>query len=207
MYCKNCGKELPEGAKYCPECGFPNLEEIKINVVRTKPVTFIEAVKALFSKLYLFKGKTGRREFNYGFLFLMLINIIVSFIVLTPEVGNITTMEEYNKFLESMYTSTDILSGVNIYKIACMFIFIVFLPGPIYRRISDCGFSNRVSIIVTVAYILSEILLSPFVFCFISNEIYASLSLIFEALSIINLVILGICIFCRGRNIEPIETV
>ena len=21
MYCKNCGKELPENAKFCPKCG------------------------------------------------------------------------------------------------------------------------------------------------------------------------------------------
>ncbi len=21
MYCKNCGKEIPEGAKFCPACG------------------------------------------------------------------------------------------------------------------------------------------------------------------------------------------
>ena len=22
MYCPNCGKELPEGARFCPDCGF-----------------------------------------------------------------------------------------------------------------------------------------------------------------------------------------
>lgn len=206
MYCKNCGKELPEGAKYCPECGCPNLDEIKINVVRTKQITFTEAIKALFSKLFLFKGKTGRREFNYGFLFLMLINIVISIIVLTPEVGNITTIEEYNEFLESMYTSTDIMSGVNIYKIACMFVFLVFLPGPIYRRFSDCGFSHRTSIIVTVVYMISEILLSPFVFCLVPVGIYNSISIFLEILSIINIVILGTCILRRGIIIEPIET-
>lgn len=29
IYCKNCGKQLPDGAAFCPECGSPVSEEKK----------------------------------------------------------------------------------------------------------------------------------------------------------------------------------
>ena len=30
MYCKNCGKELPDDAKFCMECGYSSRKQPKI---------------------------------------------------------------------------------------------------------------------------------------------------------------------------------
>lgn len=32
MYCENCGKELPDEAKFCPECGKNVLHDVSDNI-------------------------------------------------------------------------------------------------------------------------------------------------------------------------------
>ena len=78
MFCKKCGKELSEDTNYCPYCGQEvekESEDIKDTV---KKVTFKDGIIALFNKIFLFSGRSGQAEFNYGLLFLMLVSMFFS---------------------------------------------------------------------------------------------------------------------------------
>ena len=207
MYCRYCGTKLPDGARFCPECGRPAFQEVKINVVRTQQTTFGDGIKALFSKLFLFKGKSGRREFNFGLLFLFLLILGLGTIILFPEVSNITSMEEYEAVLIEMISSTDITSNYNIYAIATMVLLNVFLPGPIFRRLKDFGTNSKVAIALTILFMISEIILSPIVYCLVPLDIIEKLSIVFDLVSIFNLVLLGTCMIKKGTNQEKVEVV
>ncbi|MBQ8766611.1 MAG: zinc ribbon domain-containing protein, partial [Clostridia bacterium] len=91
MYCKNCGKEIPDNSVYCTYCGTLVGESvIKGDVKPEEKITFKDAIKALFTRLFVFEGKTGQREFNFGFLFLIIISSALSMIMTMPEANRIT---------------------------------------------------------------------------------------------------------------------
>ncbi len=50
MICKNCGKEIPEDAKFCPECGFPVTGEIGIEAPKTEAGSDSELIIAVEKK-------------------------------------------------------------------------------------------------------------------------------------------------------------
>lgn len=35
MYCRNCGKEIPDGSSFCPECGASQRDDVQVQNVRT----------------------------------------------------------------------------------------------------------------------------------------------------------------------------
>ena len=100
MFCRKCGKELPDDSKFCPYCGMSvNLENEEINYTPSyKKITFKEAVVALFNRFFVFKGTTGQREFNYGLLFMILVTMGLSMIITMPEAKEMAN--EINKKLE-----------------------------------------------------------------------------------------------------------
>lgn len=92
MYCFNCGKELPNEAKFCSSCGNSLnftakklTEEKNSNPVESKPIkadttfakskkmTFTEAIASCFSKYAVFEGRASRSEYWWFYLFIVLI--------------------------------------------------------------------------------------------------------------------------------------
>ncbi len=78
MYCKNCGKEITEGAKFCSHCGAgtgatpvqPQYQQPIINVVNTNTnvnsVGYIHKKKWVAFFLCLFLGPLGIHRFYVG---------------------------------------------------------------------------------------------------------------------------------------------
>lgn len=76
MYCKNCGKQLPEGAKFCDGCGakqdaaYNTCTSYTTNAREPKPsVGFLDAIKLFFTKYADFSTRSRRSEYWWAFLF------------------------------------------------------------------------------------------------------------------------------------------
>jgi hypothetical protein len=82
MYCKNCGKQLPDGAQFCDGCGARQVDDgysaqqVKSGYVaytngrEPKPsVGFIDAIKMFFTKYADFNTRSRRSEYWWAFLF------------------------------------------------------------------------------------------------------------------------------------------
>ena len=73
MYCKNCGKQLPDGAQYCDGCGARQVEGGYTTYTQNrepKPsVDFISAVKMFFTKYADFNTRSRRSEYWWVVLF------------------------------------------------------------------------------------------------------------------------------------------
>ena len=68
MYCKNCGKEIPEATKFCPECG-TNQESIKVENVEVQKVVNKNASpksRTIVAVLAFFFGWLGVHRFYVG---------------------------------------------------------------------------------------------------------------------------------------------
>lgn len=93
MYCKNCGKQLPDGAQFCDGCGAQQVDggysaqQVKSGYVtytngrEPKPsVGFIDAIKMFFTKYADFNTRSRRSEYWWAFLFCTLAGIAAGMI-------------------------------------------------------------------------------------------------------------------------------
>lgn len=73
MYCKNCGKQLPDGAQYCDGCGARQVAGGYVTYTQNrepKPsVGFIDAIKMFFTKYADFNTRSRRSEYWWSVLF------------------------------------------------------------------------------------------------------------------------------------------
>ncbi len=105
MFCPNCGKDLPENASFCPECGnkvtitkeqvyspfdngnyqsesysFPQEEYVNPNAGK---VDFVTAIKLFFQNYANFETRSTKTEYWWAFLF----NFLVSSLSNTVRIG------------------------------------------------------------------------------------------------------------------------
>ncbi len=91
MYCKNCGKQLPDGAQFCDGCGARQVDDgysaqqVKSGYVaytngrEPKPsVGFIDAIKMFFTKYADFNTRSRRSEYWWAALFCALAGMVAS---------------------------------------------------------------------------------------------------------------------------------
>ena len=147
MICKNCNSEIPDGSRFCLNCGSPVQQE-------KKPSAFKMGIKNLFAKFMLFEGKSKRAEFNFGLLFIYIILQVVAMFVLVPYLtesmlaaieGNLNY--EYSGLINPIYLMTMIIAVIML----------VFITAPIYRRFNDCWNSKKVATILTIVFVLGEL--------------------------------------------------
>ena len=73
MYCKNCGKQLPDGAQYCDGCGARQVAGGYVTYTQNrepKPsVNFIDATRLFFTKYADFNTRSRRSEYWWSVLF------------------------------------------------------------------------------------------------------------------------------------------
>ena len=194
MYCRKCGQEIPNDSKCCPICG-EYLGEVY------KRITFKDGMMALFNKLFVFEGKSSRSEFNYGLLFLMLASMVMSLLVMGSDINTLSEPNSMQNLEEmmNMFTSKDILNSYNLYNIGVSLLYVIFLSAPVYRRLTDIGFDSKRIKIMTIAFVVSQILCSSLFWCLIPTSIYNAISIVLDVVSIVNLAIILMCVFRRGQ--------
>lgn len=205
MYCKNCGKEIPDNSVYCSYCGTLVREDAfqKEEKVVENKITFKEATTNLFTRIFLFEGRTGQREFNFGLLFVMLLTMILSFIMTMPEANKMANeMIASNTFSEEIFynyidslVSKDIFHYANLYNIGAALIYSVLLVAPVYRRMVDNGKTHMVAGLLAALFVVSELGYSNLLYCLLPDAIYSYFITTIDLLSIVNLVIILMCIF------------
>ena len=212
MYCRNCGKELQEGSKFCPYCGTAvEVEaEYHYSVPVSKKVSFKESIIALFNRFFVFEGTSSQREFNFGLLFLIIITIALTTLVVFPEITEFTEMiisyngnidmDAFMYYLDSL-VSKDIFHFYNLLNIGIAIVFSLFLVAPIYRRMIDTGKTKVFSIIAAILFVVSQMLCCGILYCLLPDGIYNSIVIILDLLSIANLAIILMCVFGKTRNV------
>ena len=85
MYCRNCGKQLPDGAQYCDGCGARQVAGGYVTYTQSrepKPsVTFIDAIKMFFTKYADFSTRSRRSEYWWTVLFCAIASSLASWIL------------------------------------------------------------------------------------------------------------------------------
>ena len=206
MQCKRCGREVLDDAKYCPYCGTILNEGTSEGIKIRKKATFKEGMLALFTKIFLFEGHTTRSEFNYGLVFLMIISSILSYLTVTPQIlglldaNSMVDMNVIFEYFETASQSKEIMHIYNLYNISVALIMCIFLCAPVFRRLIDCGLKKNSAILLTILFVISEIVCSNLLWCILPTEIYQTIFIFIEVFSYINLIVLFMCIF-RKSNI------
>lgn len=83
MYCRNCGKQLPDGTQFCTECGKSQVQSAASgysqhrNAEPSLPVTYLEAIKLFFTRYVDFKGRSRRSEYWWAMLFTTVIGCLM----------------------------------------------------------------------------------------------------------------------------------
>lgn len=69
MFCNNCGRQLPDGIAYCPQCGASQAKQGYIYTGEPKPsVGFFEAIKLYFVNYANFHDRSRRSEYWWASL-------------------------------------------------------------------------------------------------------------------------------------------
>ena len=79
MYCKNCGRQLPDGIAFCPQCGASQAKQGYVYSGEPKPsVSFFEAVKLYFVNYANFSGRSRRSEYWWASLGIAILGAVIT---------------------------------------------------------------------------------------------------------------------------------
>ena len=91
MFCRNCGRQLPDGITYCPQCGTAQAKQGYVYTGEPKPsVSFFEAIKLYFMNYANFSGRSRRSEYWWATLAIAIIGGVISAIV--PELAGVWSL-------------------------------------------------------------------------------------------------------------------
>ena len=79
MYCRNCGKQLPDGTRFCSQCG---TTQATARDREPKPsVGFFDAIKLYFTHYADFSTRSRRSEYWWAVMAMSIIGTIISGVV------------------------------------------------------------------------------------------------------------------------------
>lgn len=187
MNCPKCNQQLDDNIDVCPYCG-------QVIEKTVKPVTFKETTKSLFTELFVFNGKIGRRFFIYQVLFLFLISMAISMLGIS---FSSASLEE----IATLHFPDNFFDGYNLANFVIALLYAIFLAAPVYRRTNDAFDSKNVALVFTIFFLISQ-LYSTNILSFVIKDsaIFNPLDNILAIVSIVGSVMLLICIFKRGHN-------
>ena len=96
MFCKHCGNQLPDNAKFCDSCGAPapnqeaEIPTCEAEVVSKASVGFVDAIRLYFKNYANFSGRSRRSEYWYAYLFAIILNTLFGMIL--PDLAWILTL-------------------------------------------------------------------------------------------------------------------
>jgi uncharacterized membrane protein YhaH (DUF805 family) len=96
MFCKHCGNQLPDNAKFCDSCGAPAArQEAAVptyiaEVVDKSPVGFLDAIRLYFNNYANFSGRSRRSEYWYAQLFAVILGTVFGLIL--PDLSWLLTL-------------------------------------------------------------------------------------------------------------------
>ena len=133
MYCINCGKEIPEGAKFCPVCGGQQMNEENATPKQGKPESSTDASSQDSDRPVKQKKKS-----KAGIIIAIVVVVIVICIGLllssgskskTIDLYDIAHMSEADVAKKYPLDESQSLDGINIYKIDDHHAYVTFYPG------------------------------------------------------------------------------
>ena len=89
MFCRNCGKQLDDAAKFCPDCGSSTAEQTAQPAAEQPTVTYTESVvfdsseqksRLIAGLLGIFLGGWGIHNFYLGYTNKGILNIVLNFL-------------------------------------------------------------------------------------------------------------------------------
>ncbi len=76
------------------------------------------------------------------------------------------------------------------------------MPDHKQSKLTDIGFSSKRTNIMTIAFVVSQLLCSTLVWCLVPTNIYNAISIVLDLISIVNLAIILMCVFRRGQWVK-----
>lgn len=89
MFCKNCGRQLPDGTQFCPGCGAAQTGYAR-NREPQPSVGIVDAAKLYFTRYADFKGRSRRSEYWWATLVIGILGSIIGGIL--PDLAWIWTL-------------------------------------------------------------------------------------------------------------------
>ena len=140
MFCTRCGAKIPEGGRFCVNCGAPAAggqpQPQQSEPAPVKFFSFGESVKNFFKGYVDFKGRATRAEFWWAFLFTTVIGVVL-FVIEWPAIfaamiaGLLPLNPSYPELFPYMIPSY-----------ICMFALIIPQLALYWRRLHDTGKSG-----------------------------------------------------------------
>lgn len=197
MYCKKCGQKLHEDDKFCPNCGTFVSDTLKQEECIEKKASFKDGIKALFSKIFLYSGRSSRSEFNFGLLFLVIVSMPIIYMIMlsNPDIFLSTEVEIEQAILgmEKILDYTSLFIGI---------VFSVFLSAPLYRRLTDIYMNKKISIIYTICFVLSYLFSSNIILSIFPDNILMFLDIILMLLNGFSIYILVSCMVMKKKELR-----
>lgn len=109
-YCKKCGMYFAEDVNFCLNCG-ESLNEFETQVnkkfIRTREMSFEDAVASFWKGYFDFTGRSRRREFWYSAICNWLIAITISLL-------GVITIRQLASVMELMFTAMVVLPNLSV---------------------------------------------------------------------------------------------
>ena len=135
----------------------------------------------------------------------MIISTILSSMTVSQEMTDIlietgiNNPEMIDTLINQYFGSRDIFNIYNLYNIAISLVMAIFLSAPVFRRLTDAGYDKKVTTILTIIFVVSQIACSTLLYCLLPVDTYAVVSYFLDILSYANLAILLICMIKKSR--------
>ena len=175
MYCKQCGAEIEDGARFCGVCGArqDREEQTAYQPVQSKTprLSVADAIDSCFTHYFDFKGKSGKEEFRSFTVFAAVLCFLVEgcFYKLCTQSIRITASLFPWLSIDSLWKLVDIIP-----VIAAVFFLFLFIPWlAVLTRMyngKNAGDSSTFYIVLTAAL---GILFG--LFCFFSKALIDAL--------------------------------
>ena len=147
MFCKNCGTQLPDGTRFCTNCGADqsqNQQQQQYQQQSYQPpfepvkIGFADAIRLYFKQYATFSGRARRSEFWWAWLFLVLVNVLCTILIgVSDAFSVVSTIWNLAVFIPTLAISVRRLHDVG--HSGAFYLWILLpIAGPIILLVQFC---------------------------------------------------------------------